>query len=216
MQIAPILSIVTPSYNQGQFLVETIESVIGQSGDFHIDYIIVDGGSTDNSVEIIRHYDALLKQGEWPISCKGITYRWLSERDRGQTDALAKGFRMVNGEILAWLNSDDIYLPGALQTAAAFFRNNPGTGLLYGECTLLRRDRRHHRQVPDRRIRIRQTCLVQFHLPAFYLLQAGRLRSGGRTGRIAPFCHGLRPLDQDRKTICMLLCPGLFFKVSSA
>jgi len=126
-------SIVTPSYNQGEFLAETIESVIGQAGDFLIDYVIVDGGSTDNSVEIIRHYDSLLQQGGWPLKCRQITYRWLSEKDRGQTDALEKGFRMAEGEIFAWLNSDDIYLPGTLQTVAGFFRDQPETGLLYGD-----------------------------------------------------------------------------------
>ena len=128
-----IFSVVTPSYNQGEFLAETIESVISQAGEFFIDYIIIDGGSTDKSVDIIKQYDSLLQKGEWPISCRGITYRWLSERDKGQTDALAKGFRMAKGEFLAWLNSDDTYLPGALQTAADFLCNNPETGLLYGD-----------------------------------------------------------------------------------
>lgn len=127
------ISVITPSLNQGSFLPETIESVISQEGDFLIDYIIMDGGSTDNSVEIIRRYDALLKQGKWPINCRGITFRWVSEKDRGQTDALVKGFRQATGTILAWLNSDDTYLPGALQAAADFFRGNPETGLMYGD-----------------------------------------------------------------------------------
>ena len=127
------LSIITPSYNQGQYLAETIESVISQEGDFHIDYIIMDGCSTDNSVDIIKRYDALLHTGEWSIRCRGISYRWMSEHDEGQADALLKGFRMANGEILAWLNSDDIYLPGALLAAADQFRSNPETGLLYGD-----------------------------------------------------------------------------------
>ena len=127
------LSIITPSYNQGEFLAETIESVLGQKGDFCIDYIIVDGGSTDNSVDIIRRYDVLLQQGEWPVRCQGITFRWLSEKDTGQTDALIKGFRMAKCEIFAWLNSDDTYLPGTLQTAADFFQKNPENGLLYGD-----------------------------------------------------------------------------------
>lgn len=127
------ISITTPSRNQGEFLAETIESVISQAGDFAIDYIIVDGASTDNSIDIITHYDTLLKSGEWPIKCRGITFRWQSEKDRGQTDALMKGFRQATGEILAWLNSDDTYLPGALQTAAGFFRDNPDAGLLYGD-----------------------------------------------------------------------------------
>jgi len=129
----PHITIVTPSFNQGKFLAETIESVISQEGDFSIDYIIVDGGSTDTSVDIIRRYDALLQHKEWPVSCRGINYRWLSECDRGQTDALIKGLRMANGTILAWLNSDDSYLPGTLQSVAGFFHDYPDTGLLYGD-----------------------------------------------------------------------------------
>jgi len=128
-----LISIVTPSYNQGCFLAETIESVISQEGDFHIDYIIVDGASTDGSVEIIRRYESLLHSGERPIRCRGITYRWQSEKDQGQTDALMKGFARADGEILAWLCSDDTYLPGALQTAVAFFHENPDVSLLYGD-----------------------------------------------------------------------------------
>ena len=127
------VSIITPSCNQGDFLADTIESVIGQEGDFCIDYIIVDGGSTDNSVDIIRGYDALLQQGGWPVTCRGITFRWFSEKDKGQTDALIKGFGMAKGEIYAWLNSDDTYLPGTVQTAADIFQRNPETGLLYGD-----------------------------------------------------------------------------------
>jgi GT2 family glycosyltransferase len=129
----PVISIVTPSYNQGAFLAATIESVIGQAGDFFIDYIIVDGGSSDNSVDVVKGYAARLQSGEWPVQCRGITCRWVSEPDKGQTDALMKGFRMSEGEVLAWLNSDDTYLPGALQTAADFFRDHSDTGLMYGD-----------------------------------------------------------------------------------
>ncbi|MDD2582047.1 MAG: glycosyltransferase family 2 protein [Desulfuromonadaceae bacterium] len=129
----PVISIITPSYNQGAFLAETIESVIAQEGDFAIDYIIVDGGSSDNSVDIIKNYDARLHNGEWPVKCQGITYRWVSERDSGQTDAMMKGFRMASGDIYAWLNSDDTYLPGALQAAFAFLHAHPDTGLMYGD-----------------------------------------------------------------------------------
>lgn len=128
-----IVSIVTPSYNQGAFLAETIESVLNQEGDFSIDYIVVDGGSSDNSVEIIRRYDTLLQRGEWPVRCGGISYRWTSEKDRGQTDALTKGFRQAKGDIFAWLNSDDTYLPGALESAVDFFRQHPDSGLVYGD-----------------------------------------------------------------------------------
>jgi len=129
----PVISIVTPSFNQGAFLTETIESVIGQTGDFHIDYVIVDGGSTDNSVDIIKKYDTLLRDGHLPVRCRGISYRWLSEKDRGQSDAIIKGISMAEGGIIAWLNSDDVYLPGALQAAVDVFRLHPETGLLYGD-----------------------------------------------------------------------------------
>jgi glycosyltransferase involved in cell wall biosynthesis len=127
------ITVVTPSYNQGRYLAETIESVLGQAGDFYLDYIIVDGGSTDNSVEIIKRYDSLLREGKWSVKCIGIHYRWVSEKDNGQTDALMKGFRMADGEILAWLNSDDVYMPGALESVAAFLRENAGTALVYGD-----------------------------------------------------------------------------------
>jgi len=133
MPIIPLITVVTPSFNQGEYLAETIESVLSQEGDFLIDYIVVDGGSSDNSVDIIRHYDELLQLGEWPIKCRGITCRWLSEKDKGQAEALMKGFRMARGEILAWLNSDDTYLSGALQTAAGYFADHPDTALLYGD-----------------------------------------------------------------------------------
>jgi glycosyltransferase involved in cell wall biosynthesis len=133
MEIIPTFTIVTPSYNQGEFLAETIESVITQKGAFSIDYVIIDGGSTDNSVETIRRYEAQLHQGKWQINCRGITCRWLSEKDEGQTEALMKGFRQAKGNMLAWLNSDDTYLPGTLQAVADFFLDNPETGLLYGD-----------------------------------------------------------------------------------
>lgn len=128
-----LITVVTPSYNQGHYLAETIESVLGQEGDFRIDYIIVDGGSRDDSVEVIRRYQALLEKGSWPVRCAGINYRWSSERDRGQTDALMKGFRMSQGEILAWLNSDDRYLPGTLAKVAHVFEEEPQVGAVYGK-----------------------------------------------------------------------------------
>lgn len=127
-----LISIVTPSYNQGAYLAETIESVLGQEGDFSIDYIIADGGSSDHSVEIIRRYEKLLEKGEWPVRCRGIRYRWLSEKDKGQSDALMKGFGRAEGEILAWLNSDDTYLPGALAKAVEAFGDG-GAGVVYGK-----------------------------------------------------------------------------------
>ena len=133
MSNVPKISVVTPSFNQGSYLAATIESVLGQAGDFVLDYLVVDGASTDDSLAIIKRYDQLVRSGSFPVKCRGLSYRWLSEEDKGQGDALSKGFRLAQGELLAWLNSDDIYLPGALQTVTTFFREHSEVGLLYGE-----------------------------------------------------------------------------------
>ncbi|MDX2495078.1 MAG: glycosyltransferase family 2 protein [Desulfuromusa sp.] len=133
MSDIPVISIVTPSYNQGEFLEETLVSVLSQEGDFELDYLVIDGGSSDASPELIKSYAERLEAGDWPVRCRGIRYRWVSEPDRGQTAALLKGFAMAEGGILAWLNSDDVYLPGVLQTAIDRFQADPETALLYGE-----------------------------------------------------------------------------------
>ncbi len=128
-----MVSIVTPSFNQGRFVEETIKSVISQEGDFHIEYLIMDGGSTDDSVEVIKKYGRLLKEGKWPVRCRGIEYKWVSEKDKGQADAVNKGFRAAKGETLGWLNSDDTYLPGAIEKAVRFFNEHSDVMMVYGE-----------------------------------------------------------------------------------
>jgi glycosyltransferase involved in cell wall biosynthesis len=112
------LSIVTPSYNQGSYIEETLKSVCSQRSFIH-EYFVVDGGSTDNSVDIIRKYT---DQIDW----------WVSERDKGQTDAIIKGFNRATGDVIAWLNSDDIYLPGALEAVQAEFDKDPELEILTG------------------------------------------------------------------------------------
>lgn len=133
----PKISIVTPSFNQGRFIEETITSVLSQEGDFYLDYIIIDGGSTDNTLEIIKKYDSLLKEGKYPIKCKGIEYRWVSEPDKGQSDAINKGFRMAKGEIIGWLNSDDLFTAGAIMNAVDRFLQGPRIKLVYGDAFIL-------------------------------------------------------------------------------
>jgi glycosyltransferase involved in cell wall biosynthesis len=127
-----VFTIVTPSYNQGQFIEQTIRSVLDQEGDFFIDYIIADGGSTDHSVEIIKKYDELLKKDLYLVKCKGITYRWWSHTDKGQAAALNQGFKLANGEIFAWINSDDFYTEGAFQKVAGAFQKEPTAAIVYG------------------------------------------------------------------------------------
>lgn len=143
------ISIITPSFNQGQFIEETIKSVISQEGDFYIDYIIMDGGSTDDSVEIIKKYDRLIKEEGWPIKCRGISYFWASEKDNGQVDAIEKGFSRAVGDIAVWLNSDDVfYDPSIFRKVLDVFFEEPGLMMITGDGPFIDRDGRetglHH------------------------------------------------------------------------
>jgi len=123
MSDLPLVTIVTPSYNQAQFLEETILSVLNQDYP-HIEYLIIDGASTDGSVEIIRKYQDRLAF-------------WVSEPDQGQSHAINKGFLRANGEILGWLNSDDSYCPGAVRAVVDFFEQHSDVALMYGRADLV-------------------------------------------------------------------------------
>jgi glycosyltransferase involved in cell wall biosynthesis len=118
----PLVAIVTPSFNQAEFLPRTIESVLNQTYP-NIDYIVVDGDSTDGSVEILRSY--------------GERFRWTSKPDRGQSHAINKGFAQADGEILTYLNSDDVLLPRAVETAVRYFQEHPDWDLVYGRAAFV-------------------------------------------------------------------------------
>lgn len=119
MTIYPKISIVTPSFNQGNFIEQTINSVLSQDYP-NLEYIIIDGGSTDNSIDIIEKY-------------KNHLSYWVSEKDEGQTHAINKGFNKATGEILNWLNSDDILIEKALHIIAAEASKNPSADFFYGD-----------------------------------------------------------------------------------
>jgi glycosyltransferase involved in cell wall biosynthesis len=119
----PKFSIVTPSFNQASFLERTILSVLNQNYP-NLEYIVIDGGSTDGSVDIIRKYQDRLAY-------------WISEKDRGQTHALNKGFQRATGTITAWLNSDDMYCSGALRAAGEAFASDPDLDVVYGKMLIV-------------------------------------------------------------------------------
>jgi glycosyltransferase involved in cell wall biosynthesis len=111
------VSIVTPSFNQGQFIERTLQSVARQTG-AEIEHVVFDGGSTDNTVEILERFRPRV--------------RWISEKDKGQTEAVNKGLRATDGDIIGWLNSDDVYYPGAVAHVVGFFEAHPDIDVVYG------------------------------------------------------------------------------------
>ncbi|HVX92877.1 MAG TPA: glycosyltransferase family 2 protein [Candidatus Dojkabacteria bacterium] len=125
-------AIVTPTFNAPQFIQETIDSILMQEGDFEIDYIIVDGGSTEENLKVIKDFDKKYKKKQLNIKCKKFKFNWISERDNGMYDAIAKGFKKVNGDIMCWLNDDDIFLEGALKAVSETFEKYPEIEWLTG------------------------------------------------------------------------------------
>ncbi len=117
------ISLVTPSYNQAAYIRRTIDSVLEQTGNFELEYRVLDGGSTDGTVEILESY--------------GDRVAWTSARDHGQVDAINKGLRAATGDVVGWLNSDDVLLPGALARVAAAFAANPGVEWVHGRCRII-------------------------------------------------------------------------------
>jgi glycosyltransferase involved in cell wall biosynthesis len=126
----PSLTIITPSYNQAEFIEHTIRSVLDQQYP-EIEYWVMDGGSTDGTVDILKRYSDRLK--------------YVSQKDGGQSAALNDGFRRTHNEIIGWINSDDVYLPGALQAVGEYFAAHPETEWLYGRCPIIDRQGEIHK-----------------------------------------------------------------------
>jgi glycosyltransferase involved in cell wall biosynthesis len=118
MDQQPLVSIVTPSFNMGRFIEETIRSVLDQDYP-KIEYLVMDGGSTDGTLDILKHYEGRL--------------RYISKPDRGQTDAINSGFELTRGSIFTFLNADDTLLPGAVATAVRVLEQHPDAGVVYGD-----------------------------------------------------------------------------------
>jgi glycosyltransferase involved in cell wall biosynthesis len=171
----PRITVVTPSFNQASFLEETILSVLGQ-GYPDLEYMITDGGSTDGSGEIIRRHEAHLAY-------------WVSEPDQGQYHALQKGFARATGELLGWLNSDDLYLPDALMAVGRAYAEHPGTCVAG---PVLNLDMRSGREETIHQHGINFENLVQFwqlkygwHQPGFFFPRSAYELVGGMNGSLS-------------------------------
>ena len=119
----PLVTVITPSYNQGEFIRATIDSVLSQDYN-HIEYLIIDGGSTDSTLDVLR-------------SCTDPRLTWISEKDKGQSDAINKGLKLAKSDILTYLNSDDLLLPSSIKFVVEYFMQNPTADLVYGDCQFI-------------------------------------------------------------------------------
>jgi glycosyltransferase involved in cell wall biosynthesis len=196
------ISIITPSFNHARFLPRTLESVRSQmhtaEGEFELEHIVVDGGSTDGTLELLR-------------AC-GPEVRWVSEPDRGQADALNKGVAMAAGDVIGWLNSDDIYEPGTLSAVAGVMSAEPATQWLYGRVRIIDEDgqeiRRWITRYKDRRM---QRFSYDKLLAENWISQMGvfwRRSAGAKVGLFRPelrYC-----MDYDYWLRLGALWPGRF------
>lgn len=144
------VSIITPSYNQGVFIEQTLHSVADQAAPgIEIEHVVFDGGSTDQTVEVLKRFEP--------------SVRWQSKKDKGQSDAVNQGLRATDGEIIGWLNSDDVYYPGAIETVVRYFQAHPGTDIVYGMADHIDREGRAFEVYPSEPWdfeRLKQTCFI--------------------------------------------------------
>jgi glycosyltransferase involved in cell wall biosynthesis len=125
------VSVVVPSFNQGTFIGRTLESLFTQAGDFDLEVFVEDGGSNDTTISVLTEYSERAK------GYPRLAYHWVSEKDRGQSHAINKGLKKATGDVLAYLNSDDEYAPGALKTVTQHFENNPDCNWCYGRLSII-------------------------------------------------------------------------------
>jgi glycosyltransferase involved in cell wall biosynthesis len=165
-QNQPLVSIITPSFNKGPYIEETIESIRNQSYP-HIEHIVIDGGSTDNTLAILKKYNGQLS--------------WISEPDRGQSDAINKGWKIARGDIIAYLNADDTYTPDAVMTAVTYLNEHPEAGLVYGDGILTDEAGRFIRTYRAGEFSLRELiyCRNNILQPALFLRRAVYDRIGG-------------------------------------
>ena len=161
-----LVSIVTPSFNQSAFLEQAMRSVLEQDYP-DLEYIVIDGASTDGSADIIKKYSSRLAY-------------WASEKDLGQADAINKGLRRAKGEIVAWLNSDDYYLPGAIQSAVAAFESNPQAVMIYGNMLAVDQAGQMINQLRYRQLTLEDlVCFQIIGQPAVFMRRAAFEKAGG-------------------------------------
>jgi len=161
-----LVSIVTPSFNQSAYLEQTIRSVLEQDYP-QIEYIVVDGASTDGSTDIIKKYSSRLAY-------------WISEKDSGQADAINKGMRHARGEIVAWLNSDDYFLSGTIKSVVTAFAVNPQAMMVYGDMRAVDQDGRIINQLHYRQLTLEDLlCFQIIGQPAVFMRRAAFERTGG-------------------------------------
>ncbi len=157
------ISIVTPSFNIGRFIEDAILSVLKQGYD-NFEHIIIDGGSTDNTLEVLEKYPHLI---------------WTSEPDNGQSDAINKGFRRATGAIVAWLNADDYYLPNAFSTIASFHEKNPKADLVYGDYNMVDSDGRIMRVMKETGFNLNILLYYRCYVPSTSLFFKRRIIDDG-------------------------------------
>lgn len=131
------ISIITPVYNGERFIKETIESVLNQQGEYQLEYIIIDGASTDGSISIIQQYEQKYRAGEYRNNCLDLKFISISEQDNGMYDAIKKGFALCTGDIIGWINADDYYVDGVFGKINALFMELPQVSWIAGRCNVL-------------------------------------------------------------------------------